>query len=358
MNLSQLRFVKVRPQHILCLCYLFLSRLTRWRSITLKLLSTIQTQTLITPIFKRTIRFENTMFNPARHYRRWLSTTRWPSPHATHAVLNQSELWSGNSYVGDVALKSAVTHFTPHESWPQAQDHLLSTGEWAGSEEAAKLARIANTSGPILRQFDRNGRRIDVVDFVPAYHELMRRGIEVTQTPSYAWRLGAGGHVTRAALSMLTYGAESGTSCPLTMTFASVPALGMRGGADLRAWADGAQQPHYDPRDVPQSEKQGLTLGMSMTEKTGGSDVRSNTTYAVALPSTLAGGAEATFALHGHKWFTSAPMCDGFLTLAYGRAGAASDKSDSSLSCFLVPRWLRDGSRNTGFRIMRLKEKL
>src|SRR5690606_26603184 len=149
-----------------------------------------------------------------------------------------------------------------------------------------------------------------------------------------------GAHVARAALSYLHHQVEPGTSCPLTMTHAAVPVL--RREPALAEWADRAASPNYDPREVPIADKQGITLGMGMTEKQGGSDVRANTTRATPL------AAEGEYALVGHKWFFSAPMSDGFLVLAQAPAG---------LSCFLLPRWRPDGNRNA-LRLMRLKDKL
>src|SRR5690606_3751708 len=149
-----------------------------------------------------------------------------------------------------------------------------------------------------------------------------------------------GAHVVRAALSYLHHQVEPGTSCPLTMTHAAVPVL--RREPALAHWADKAAAPVYDPREVPISEKAGVTIGMGMTEKQGGSDVRSNTT--LATPDADSGA----FRLVGHKWFLSAPMSDGFLVLAQAPEG---------LSCFLMPRRLDDGRRNA-VRLLRLKDKL
>ncbi|MEE7548211.1 hypothetical protein HF319_15280, partial [Xanthomonas sp. Kuri4-1] len=147
-------------------------------------------------------------------------------------------------------------------------------------------------------------------------------------------------HVARAALSYLHHQVEAGTSCPLTMTHAAVAVL--RQAPALREWADKAAAPHYDPRDVPVADKAGITLGMGMTEKQGGSDVRANATAATPL------AAPGEYRLVGHKWFFSAPMSDGFLVLAQAPGG---------LSCFLLPRRLPDGHRNA-FHLMRLKDKL
>src|SRR5690606_4517959 len=150
----------------------------------------------------------------------------------------------------------------------------------------------------------------------------------------------AGAHVARAALSYLHHQVEPGTSCPLTMTHAAMAVL--QRGPSLHAWCDRVAACRYDARDIPVADKAGVTLGMGMTEKQGGSDVRANTTTATPLRE------DGQYLLRGHKWFFSAPMSDGFLVLAQAPGG---------LSCFLMPRRLPDGERN-GFRIMRLKDKL
>ena len=216
---------------------------------------------------------------------------------------------------------------------------LAAYGELAGSE-LYRLGFDANRDRPRLRTHDRFGERIDRVEFHPHYHALMRHAIEGGVT-SLSWRdPRPGAHVARAALSYLHYQAESGTSCPLTMTHAAVPAL--RREPALAGWASRAVAGVYDPDDVPIDRKRGITLGMGMTERQGGSDVRANLTRATPLQGT------GEYALSGHKWFFSAPMSDGFLVLAQAPGG---------LSCFLLPRWRPDGTRNT-FRLMRLKDKL
>ncbi|HZD25569.1 MAG TPA: acyl-CoA dehydrogenase family protein, partial [Alphaproteobacteria bacterium] len=204
--------------------------------------------------------------------------------------------------------------------------------------------RQANRFPPELRTFDRFGQRIDEVDFHPAYHELMRLGLE-NGVSTIAWTAAeGGGHTAHAVLEYLLVQAEAGVCCPLTMTYAAVPAL-RRQPEVAEEWVPRILQGRYDPRSIPAAEKQGVTIGMAMTEKQGGSDVRANTTRAVPLG---AGGPGGEYALTGHKWFCSAPMCDAFLTLAY---------TDNGLSCFLVPRWTPDGQRNV-FLIQRLKDKL
>lgn len=254
----------------------------------------------------------------------------------THAVSNQpppfapSDLW-----VGDAGLREAVAR----EGGDAFAPKLAAYGALAGGTLAA-LADEAHRDRPHLRTHDRFGNRIDRVDFNAAYHQVMDAAIS-HGVAGLSWAQPvAGAHVARAALSYLHYQAEPGSSCPLTMTHAAVPVL--RREPALREWAGKAASPRYDGRDVPMADKAGITLGMGMTEKQGGSDVRANSTRAVPL------AAEGEYALIGHKWFFSAPMSDGFLVLAQAPGG---------LSCFLLPRWHPDGSRNA-LRIMRLKDKL
>ena len=259
----------------------------------------------------------------------------------THAVRNQPpefgpcDLWST-----DAALREAVMR----ESGTAFAAHLAGYGQLAG-DALYRASWDAHRDRPRLRSHDRFGHRIDTIEFHPAYHEIMgaaiAHGVAGVSWAPERWTLpGEGAHVARAALSFLHHQVEPGSSCPLTMTHAAVPAL--RREASLRAWADRAATPHYDRRDLPMPDKSGVTLGMGMTEKQGGSDVRANETVAAPLP-----GGEA-YALTGHKWFFSAPMCDGFLVLAQAPGG---------LSCLLMPRRREDGAMNA-FRIMRLKDKL
>ena len=252
----------------------------------------------------------------------------------THRVDNQPppfeprDLWTD-----DLALREAVAR----EGASAFASRLAAYGALAG-DELYRLGFDANRDRPRLRTHDRHGRRIDTVEFHPAYHRLMEAA-KAHGVAGLSWHEpGPGAHVARATLSYLHHQAEAGTSCPLTMTHAAVPVLQRE--PRLAHWAAKAAAPHYDPRDIPIADKAGITLGMGMTEKQGGSDVRANTTTA-----TPRGDA---YALVGHKWFFSAPMCDGFLVLAQAPAG---------LSCFLMPRRLDDGDRNA-FRLMRLKDKL
>jgi putative acyl-CoA dehydrogenase len=204
-------------------------------------------------------------------------------------------------------------------------------------------AKLANHFSPQLKSHDRLGRRIDEVDFHPSYHALMaaamRQGLHGTP-----WGAGPGGHVDRAAAFMLFTEVEPSMLCPISMTYAVTPSL--RANPAIYAdWGPGVASPYYDERFLPFAQKRGLTMGMGMTEKQGGSDVRANTTTAVADGHDAWG---ARFKVTGHKWFFSAPMCDAHLVLA---------KTASGLSCLFLPRWLPDGTLNA-LRVQRIKHKL
>ena len=258
---------------------------------------------------------------------------------STHDVVNQSEPLAGvNWYSGDAMLKSAVER----NGGASHDAHLSAFGEAVGSETVQDLARIANENPPQFKPFDRFGRRIDEVEFHPAYHALMELGLS-NGVSAAAWRTGEAPHTLHAALLILMGQADAGVCCPQSMTYACVPALKHADWAG--PWIEGATSGRYDPRFLPPEEKTGLTLGMAMTEKQGGSDVRANATKAIST------GAD-TVELVGHKWFCSAPMSDAFLTLAYEGEG-----DSAALSCFLAPRWRPDGTRNT-IEIQRLKDKL
>jgi putative acyl-CoA dehydrogenase len=259
---------------------------------------------------------------------------------ATHEVTNQPPPFEPyNLYDGDPALKEALRR----EGGKSAEEKVRAFGERLGSEEAFELGRLANEHPPELRLFDRYGRRIDEVEFHPAYHELMALAIE-HEVPTAAWTAKSGGHVVHTALEYMLIQVEAGVCCPMAMTYAAIPAL--RNQPDLAAeWEPLILSRDYDKRCIPANEKAGVTIGMAMTEKQGGSDVRANTTRAEPLNG---GGPGGEYELVGHKWFCSAPMSDAFLTLAYAEGG---------LSCFFVPRWRPDGTRNA-FMIQRLKDKL
>ena len=260
---------------------------------------------------------------------------------STHEVLNQpGALEDYNAFSDDVSLVEATRMFGA--DW--AADHLRRAGALAGSKKVQHLARQANRNLPELRTHDRFGHRIDLVEFHPAYHELMSL-IFGCETHSFAWtHERAGAHVARAVLSYLWNQAENGVCCPMGMTFASIPAL-RHDLALLGEWAPWINRPAYDPRPVHAKEKTGLTVGMAMTEKQGGSDLRATAT--TARPATTRRGSGAPYLLAGHKWFFSAPMSDLFLTLA---------RTDQGLSCFLASGWLPDGSRNR-LKLQRLKDK-
>jgi putative acyl-CoA dehydrogenase len=256
----------------------------------------------------------------------------------THEVLNQAPAMPEfDAYQSDVALVDAIGRYGA--DW--ASDRLTSLGRVAGSHRAAELCRLANEKKPELRTHDRWGHRVDEVEFHPSYHELMAIGQE-HGVHNFSWvNVGKeGSHVARAALHYLYCQVESSVACPITMTHAAVPSL-QHSPELLGQWMPRLEKEAYDPRLIHPDHKAGVTLGMAMTEKQGGSDVRANTTVARE-------SADGTARLTGHKWFCSAPMCDGFLTLAQG---------DGGLTCYLVPRILPDGGRNV-FRIQRLKNKL
>ena len=260
-------------------------------------------------------------------------------PRVTHEVLNQVPVLAGHDVADDPALLEAVDR--EGTGWAAGALHEL--GLLAGRAETAEQARLANEHPPVLRTHDRYGNRIDEVEFHPAWHALMDTAVShgLHAAPWADPRPGA--HVARAAKFYVWTQAEAGHGCPISMTYAAVPAL--RHSPDLAARFEPLLTARtYDPGLRPPEGKRGLLSGMAMTEKQGGSDVRANTTRAEPIPGT----GEGAHLLTGHKWFCSAPMCDLFLTLAQGPAG---------LTCFLLPRVLPDGARN-GMRLQRLKDKL
>lgn len=248
----------------------------------------------------------------------------------THEVLNQPHpRGEADPWAADPVLRSHVA-----ARGGSARD-LAAYGQALADAGARDLGETARRHPPEALIFDRHGRRRDEVRFDPAYHELLALGLG----HGYAagpWR--GGSHVTHAAMVYLTSGVEPGVCCPMTMTYAGVPALAADPGT--AAWTERLSTPDYDPSITPLPARHTATLGMAMTEKQGGSDVRANTTRAEPDGD--------GWRLVGHKWFCSAPMSDGFLTLAQTAAG---------LSCFLVPRLAEDGGPN-GIRLMRLKDKL
>jgi putative acyl-CoA dehydrogenase len=249
---------------------------------------------------------------------------------------NQPPLLAGyNAWERDPILRAAVTR----EGGGWVAERAQSLGALVGSERMQLLADQANRHLPQLRTHDRFGERIDAVDYHPAYHELMTLAFGAG-LHSLAWKAQRdGAFVARAALNYLWNQAENGTACPVTMAFAAVQV--MRNDAQLAAeWEPKLLADAHDPRPLPLSQKRAVTVGMAMTEKQGGSDLRSNETVATQL-------GDGAYALEGHKWFCSAPMSDGFLTLA---------RTDAGISCFFTPRSLADGARNA-IHIQRLKDK-
>jgi putative acyl-CoA dehydrogenase len=267
-------------------------------------------------------------------------------PSATHEVTNQPPPLEGYDVFGaDAPLVEAVER----EGAGWAVDDLHALGRLAGSPEAIGWGFDANRHPPELRAHDRYGHRIDEVAYHPAYHELMQVAVShgLHGAPWADDRVAA--HVARAAGFVVWSQVDAGHGCPISMTYSIVPAL--RAQSDLAAeWEPRLVARAYDPRNVVAREKPGVLAGMAMTEKQGGSDVRANTTRAERIAGSGDGdGDRGLWALTGHKWFCSAPMSDVFLMLAQAPGG---------LTCFLVPRWLPDGERNWGFRIVRLKDKL
>ena len=255
---------------------------------------------------------------------------------ATHEVTNQPSEFAGrNLYRIDQPLREAVMR----EAGEWLDTRMDALGAELGTERVLELGETANRFPPELVTFDRYGRRVDEARFHPAYHELMTVAMR-HEIHDVAWKIGQkGAHVGHAAMLALFTQAEAGTMCPINMTYASVPAL--QAHADVaQPWLDRLIGGKYDAPLRPIGGKAGITVGMAMTEKQGGSDVRANTTRA-----------ERTgdgYVLTGHKWFCSAPMSDGFLALAQAKGG---------LSCFLVPRITEGGERNA-IHVMRLKDKL
>lgn len=254
---------------------------------------------------------------------------------STHAVTNQPGELVHNVFADDAALRDAVRAF----GGDSEDGGLLAIGELAGSATAREWGRLANENTPLLRTHDRYGHRIDEVEFHPAWHELMTVAVSngLHASPWIADDKAA--HVHRAAGFLTWSQAEAGHGCPISMTYAAIPALRVDPQV-AAAWEPGLASREYDFGLRNPAAKRGLIAGMAMTEKQGGSDVRSNTTTAEPV--------DGGYLLTGHKWFCSAPMSDVFLVLAQAPGG---------LTCFVVPRVLPDGSRNT-FEIQRLKDKL
>ncbi|MFG3020125.1 acyl-CoA dehydrogenase family protein [Streptomyces sp. NPDC048254] len=257
----------------------------------------------------------------------------------THTVTNQPPPLAGyDLFAADRALVEAVARHTGPELLDEVRAELSSIGVSAGSAQVQEWGVQANEHPPRLRTHDRYGHRVDEVEFHPAWHRLLGKGVGAGLTTGW---VRPSGHVRRAAAFLVWTQVEAGNCCPLSMTNAAVPAL--RADPELAAtWEPLLTSVIYDRELRPADRKAGALFGMGMTEKQGGSDVRANTTSAVPLAES------GTYTLTGHKWFCSAPMSDGFLVL-----GQAPD----GLTCFLVPRVLADGTRNV-FLLQRLKDKL
>ncbi|HEV3319453.1 MAG TPA: acyl-CoA dehydrogenase family protein [Solirubrobacteraceae bacterium] len=270
------------------------------------------------------------------------------APWRTHEVFNQAPPLEGRDVFSD---NTPLVEATEREGATWVLERASELGELIGGEPQQVWGRQANENKPVLHTHDRYGHRIDEVEFHPAWHQLMRMGVE-HELHALPWRETEkpAPHVARAAMYMTAMQAEAGYACPITMTFAVVPAL--RAQPELAAeWEPLVTATTYDPRSIPAAEKGSAIAGMAMTEKQGGSDVRANTTLARPLNG---GGGGAEYELTGHKWFCSAPMSDLFLVLAQAHS---PNGEDEGLSCFLMPRVLPDGTRNA-MHIQRLKDKL
>lgn len=261
---------------------------------------------------------------------------KWP----THEVVNQvPELEGYNLYAADAALQEAVQRDGAGAYTANLEDY----GAWLGTAEAATFARRANVQRPLAVRFDRVGNRVDKVHYDDGWHVFMKQAM-ARGMHSLAWDApNAGGQTARAALYLLHGQIEAGTLCPLTMTSAAIPLLSREPVYDTMRPLLLSRV--YDPTDAPLSEKESMLVGMGMTEKQGGSDLRSNATSAVAV---ARGGRGADYSLVGHKWFFSVPTADAHLVLA---------RHEEQYSCFLVPRWRPDGTLND-VSIQRLKDKL
>ncbi|MBD3586266.1 DNA alkylation response protein [Salinimonas sp. HHU 13199] len=258
----------------------------------------------------------------------------------THSVFNQpAPLANYNAFDADSILQYWVNQFGGKEG----VDRLTGFGHHIG-HTLQEAGFLANRHAPEFEPHNRFGQRVDEVIYHPAYHQLMAHAIGQGHC-SLPWTSEqAGAHVIRGAMAYLHTHADPGSGCPLTMTFAAVPAISVQPDVAGR-WLPKILSGVYDGSNRPWYEKEGVTIGMAMTEKQGGSDVRANTTRAVPVDNA---GPGQLYTLTGHKWFCSAPMSDAFLVLA---------QCDDRLSCFLVPRWREDGTKNP-ILIQRLKDKL
>ena len=260
----------------------------------------------------------------------------------THEVINMpphigdQDLWQGDK---------ALIHWTKAMCGTQHVSHFSEVGRKTGCAETFLKAEQANKHGPELRAFDQYGMRINSVEFHPAYHDLMDLAVS-HKLHNFAWHNeGNAPHLGQSVLTYMFSQPEGGVMCPMAMTYSVIPALKHNQQLEDQ-WLPKVLSNQYDDRDIPIDQKVGATIGMFMTEKQGGSDVRANSTRAKPVSSNVGNGSD--YLLTGHKYFCSAPMCDAFLVLA---------NTDVGLSCFLVPRWMPNGERNSFF-IQRLKDKL
>ncbi|WNC74248.1 acyl-CoA dehydrogenase family protein [Thalassotalea psychrophila] len=266
------------------------------------------------------------------------STKYWPE---THDVSNQPKpLEDYNLFDTDAALKEAVSR----EPIDWAVKDIRKFGSLLGTKDVLELGFLANQNKPEFFSHNRCGDRVDEIRYHPAYHQLMKLSIENGLHSSHWTNKRVGAHSARAAKYFMMCQVEAGHGCPITMTSAAIPTLKHQ--SDLyKQWGNKILAPIYDKRNTNHQNKMGLTIGMAMTEKQGGSDVRSNSTWAEPVESSCM---DKAYELVGHKYFVSAPMCDAFIVLAQTQGG---------ISCFLVPRWRPDGSKNP-IQIQRLKNKM
>lgn len=262
---------------------------------------------------------------------------QWP----THEVSNQvPDLGDYNIFTTDIVLTNGVRR--EQAGWHE--ENLNRFGAELGSKEVLRLGALANQHLPEFNTHDRVGNRVDSVEFHPSWHELLRL-LRKEGLHALPWmQPKAGAHVARAAGYFMQSQVEAGSLCPTTMTFAAIPILANEPKlfSELKEKLFSCE---HDPRDLPIAQKKSILIGMGMTEKQGGSDVRTNATIARAVSGT---GRGAEYTVTGHKWFLSAPMCDAHLVVA---------RTDAGLSCFHVPRWRPDGSKNAVL-VQRLKDKL
>lgn len=268
------------------------------------------------------------------------------NPATTHTVLNQVPYFEGyNAYRMWPRLGEGIATYGAAAHYEQILEEM---GQRAGNPYWLLQAERANKREPVFTLFERQGRRVNGVTFDESYHRLMRMAL-TNGCASIPFEDPTLGHLAGSTLFMLYSMLEMGTSCPITMTTACIASLKL-GGSFYEPWVTKLTARDYDPRDLHISLKTAATCGMSMTEKQGGSDVRQNTTFAVPLDTANRMEQGAPYRITGHKWFTSAPMSDSFLTLAYS--------ADEELSCFMIPRWISPTERNVGLRFQRLKAKM